>query len=530
MAAEGALSNLSRYEALFELASEINASTNLEKVGEILAGRLKYVADVFSWRYLRLENHDADAPSAPSGAMVIDGFRGKATVSELSAGNLCQLEVHLWEGKKARFVEGDELETAKATLPEHFRKDKVVQIYVCPRIDGGKLQSIFLYSAQRRPFNELDVRFLTFAAQIFHDKVFLLWEQRKLRELELAYLQQEVTLRQSEKLATLGKLSAGLAHELNNPASAAKRGAEQLREEVDRLDAAQRNLLGCGLSEAQMLQLDGLVKLVLGDTWGAEQLDALARSDREEDVETWLETRGFDNPWDMAPTLVGIGFDSARLDEVSDGFSSDQIQAIIPLVASMHASRMLLHEVREGSGRVSEIVKALKSYTYLDQAPIQSINLHEGLDDTLVILRSKLRNGVEVVKTYDEDLPELEAYGTELNQVWTNIIDNAVGAMNGEGVLTLVTRQEGDWAIVEIEDSGPGIPEEIVETIFDPFFTTKPPGEGTGMGLNISHNIIVQKHRGEIRVRSKPGKTCFQIRLPLFMRHTGELEANPESS
>lgn len=530
MAAEGALSSLSRYEALFELASEINASTSLEKVADLFVGRLKYVADVFSWRYFRLDNRDSEGSKAPAGAMVIDGFRGKASVSELASDNLCQLELHVWEDRKSRFVEGDELQVAKETLPDQFRKDKVVQIYVCPRIEASALQSIFLYAAQRKPFNELDVRFLTFASQIFHDKVYLLWEQKRMRELELAYLQQEVMLRQNDKLATLGKLSAGLAHELNNPASAAKRGAEHLREEVDRLDRAQLALLSCALDGEQISLLGDLTKSVLENEspGGGDELDALARSDLESEVEDWLDERGFEEPWELAPTLVGIGFGIGRLEALSDSFDTNQVRAIIPALSSLHASRALLHEIREGSGRVSEIVKALKSYSYLDQGPVQSVNLHEGLDNTLVILRSKMRKGVEVVRVYDDALPQIEAFGTELNQVWTNIIDNAVDAMGGEGTLTISTRKEGQWAVVEIEDTGPGIPADIVETIFDPFMTTKAPGEGTGMGLNISHNIIVQKHGGQIKVDSKPGKTRFRIRLPLDRVPKGEHETGSE--
>jgi signal transduction histidine kinase len=164
---------------------------------------------------------------------------------------------------------------------------------------------------------------------------------------------------------------------------------------------------------------------------------------------------------------------------------------------------------------MAEIIKALKAYTYMDQAPIQSVDAHEGLDNTLVMLRNKLKAGIDVHRQYAENLPRLQAHGSELNQVWTNIIDNAVEAMQGRGELTLRTRQEEQWVVVEIEDNGPGIPPAVQAKIFDPFFTTKAPGKGTGLGLNISHNIIVQKHKGQIAVRSQPGKTCFEIRLPI---------------
>ena len=175
----------------------------------------------------------------------------------------------------------------------------------------------------------------------------------------------------------------------------------------------------------------------------------------------------------------------------------------------------LMAEIGQGTERITEIVKALKSYSYLDQAPIQAVDIHEGLDNTLVILRSKLRDGVQVRRDYACDLPHIEAYGSELNQVWTNIIDNASSAMNGQGEIELRTYRQGSWAVVEIKDTGPGIPPEIQAKIFDPFFTTKAPGEGTGLGLSISNNIIVQKHKGEIAVYSKPGETRFEIKLPV---------------
>ena len=177
--------------------------------------------------------------------------------------------------------------------------------------------------------------------------------------------------------------------------------------------------------------------------------------------------------------------------------------------------RNLIEEIGLGVGRITEIVKALKSYTYMDQAPIQSVDVHEGLDNTLAMLRGQLSKSITVEKKYSRDLPQIQAYGSELNQVWTNIIDNAIEAMNGSGKIIISTYKEDHWIVIELEDTGPGIPDEIQAKIFDPFFTTKPVGKGTGLGLNISHNIIVQKHKGKISVRSAPGDTCFQIKLPI---------------
>ncbi len=514
MATEDALSTLSRYEALFELSSEVNTSTEIAQVGKLLVRRLKYVADVFSWRYFSLEPEGSHS-TGQRVAIVVDGFRGQATVDHIPVDQLCSVELGLWRGKKSRFLEAEELETAKKTLPEQFHKETIAQIYVCPRFGTSGLQSVLLYSKLRQPFNELDIKFLTLASQIFHDKVYLLWEQKKLRDLEMAYLQQEITLRQSEKLATLGKLSAGMAHELNNPAAAAQRGAEQLREEIDRFELAQRRIGGSELSQEQKHRLEELVILIKDRIRSPMDLDPLARSDLESDIETWLEDRGVAEPWEFASTLATIGFDNEQLTDLVQAFGEERLSAIIASLTSTHATSALMSEIREGAGRISQIVKALKSYTYLDQAPVQAVDVHEGLNDTLVMLRSKLKQGVTVHREFDADLPLIQALGTELNQVWTNIIDNAVGAMQGRGMLTLKTFRRDPWIVVQIIDDGPGIPPDVQPKVFDPFYTTKAPGEGTGLGLNISHNIVVQKHKGEIEVRSRPGKTCFEIRLPL---------------
>ena len=188
---------------------------------------------------------------------------------------------------------------------------------------------------------------------------------------------------------------------------------------------------------------------------------------------------------------------------------------VIDCLSFKHEIYSLVSEISLGTNRIVEIVKALKTYTYMDQAPVQSVDVRKELDNTLIILHNKLKSGVTVVREYAKDLPFIEAYASELNQVWTNIIDNAIDAMAGEGKLIVRTYQEDPWLVVEIEDDGPGIPDEIQSQIFDPFFTTKGPGDGTGLGLNISRNLIVQKHGGQISVLSKPGSTCFSVRLPM---------------
>jgi signal transduction histidine kinase len=244
-------------------------------------------------------------------------------------------------------------------------------------------------------------------------------------------------------------------------------------------------------------------------------MESLTRSDHESELEAWLDEQDVENAWEVAPTLVNLGFDGDALSTLVASFASSQFYAVIEWLSDTYTIYSLLEEIGQGAGRISEIVKALKGYTYLDQAPIQMVDIHDGLDSTLVVLRSKLKQGITVHRDYDAELPHIQARGSELNQVWTNIIDNAIGAVNGDGEITLRTRHDDKWVIVEIEDNGPGIPEEIIPNLFDPFFTTKPPGEGTGLGLNISRTIVVQKHQGRIDVHSHPGKTRFEVRLPL---------------
>jgi signal transduction histidine kinase len=340
-------------------------------------------------------------------------------------------------------------------------------------------------------------------------------QKKNLRDLEKAYLQQEVMLRQSEKLATLGKLSAGLAHELNNPAAAAQRGAAQLQSTISHLQSTHLKLGELNLTDAQLESLLALDKLAGERARKPADLDTLARSDREYELETWLSEQGIEEAWQVAPTLANLGYQRNELQTLAADFTPSQFPAIIDWLNDTYNIYSLLEEIGQGTGRISELVKALKDYTYLDQAPVQAVDIHEGLDSTLVILRSKLRPGITVHREYATDLPRIQAFGSELNQVWTNLVDNAIDAMNGQGEITLRTRADDPWVIVDIEDNGPGIPPEILPNLFDPFFTTKAPGSGTGLGLNISHNIVVGKHQGQIDVSSQPGQTRFEVRIPI---------------
>jgi signal transduction histidine kinase/predicted CoA-binding protein len=324
----------------------------------------------------------------------------------------------------------------------------------------------------------------------------------------------EILLRQSEKMAQLGTLTAGIAHELNNPAAAAKRGSSQLTTALSNLQQSQRDLIRVNLSDDQWAVLIGLEGQAREKAGKAIDLDSMARSDREYELETWMEDHGIEDGWELAPVLVNLEYEVKQLEELAQTFNPVQFPAVVEWLGATYTVYSLLAEIGQGAERISDIVKSLKAYVYLDQAPVQPVDLHEGLDNTIIMLRHKLKQGVNVRREYAGHLPRVMAYGSELNQVWTNIIDNSVDAMDGKGQITLRTQQQGDWIVVEIEDTGPGIPEEIQSKIFSPFFTTKPVGKGTGLGLNISYKII-QKHGGEIKVFSQPGKTRFQVCLPV---------------
>ena len=340
----------------------------------------------------------------------------------------------------------------------------------------------------------------------------------------------EAMLRQGEKMAQLGTLTAGVAHELNNPAAAVRRGADQLRAAMAKHEMAQAQLQALGLDHLQR----SLLQEITGETQAGAihppEMDAIARSDKEYELEDWLEARGVLNAWELAPTLVDLDLEPSDLEQLAEKFTTEALTASIAWLGATYEVYSLLNEVGQGAERISEIVKALKSYSYLDQAPVQAVDIHEGIDNTLLILRNKINAGVSIKREYADPLPKIQGYGSELNPVWTNIIDNAIDVLveqeDLDPVIVIKSAWEGDWVKVTIADNGPGIPPEIVPKIFDPFFTTKPPGKGTGLGLNISYNIVVQKHRGDLQVSSFPGKTEFTIRLPVGFE-TGQNEHTP---
>jgi len=326
--------------------------------------------------------------------------------------------------------------------------------------------------------------------------------------------QNDALVRQNEKMAALGTLAAGLAHELNNPAAAARRSTEQLRQTLTEWQHWTTQLDALALNPQLAAKVEALREAVAQRSSAPADLDALTRSDQESAMQDWLEARGVDEAWDLAPALVAFGWEVSALAEFGEALSAEQLSIVTRWIATSGTVYTLLDEVKTSAERISEIVKSVKAYSYLDQAPIQQVDVHEGLDNTLIILRHKTKTGVKITRDYAPDLPQIEAYGSQLNQVWTNIIDNAIDAMQGQGEITLRTRLDDNCVIVEIEDNGPGIPPEIQSRIFEPFFTTKAPGVGTGLGLHIVYDIV-SKHYGQIRLNSKPGCTCFQVELPV---------------
>jgi signal transduction histidine kinase len=329
----------------------------------------------------------------------------------------------------------------------------------------------------------------------------------------------ELAVRQNEKMAALGTLAAGLAHELNNPAAAAQRSAAQMRDALAELQRRSAELHKLALEPWQVATVNALRGEMAQRATQPVSLDPLTRSDRESELQDWLEERGVAVAWELAPVLVSYGWDARSLAELCGDFSAEALHVVLSWLGAGYTVYALLEEVSKSAERISEVVKAVKTYSYLDQAPVQNVDVHEGLENTLIILKYKLKGGVQVTRDYASDLPRIEAYASELNQAWTNIIDNAIDATQGQGKLHLRTYRQGDDAVVvEITDNGPGIPPEIQPRIFEPFFTTKPPGVGNGLGLHITYNIIVNKHRGQIKVTSRPGETCFQVTLPIQLR------------
>jgi signal transduction histidine kinase len=322
----------------------------------------------------------------------------------------------------------------------------------------------------------------------------------------------ESTVRQRDALVTLGTLAAGLAHEINNPAAAASRTVAELGQSCDALLEALTRLARDDISAAQFHALDELRRSAVAP----DTIDALDLADRESDLATWLERHGVPDAWGIASQLVSGGIDTAWCDRAQEALGDSALTPGLEWVSATMSSKTLLTELQDAVRRISDLVAAVRAYSQMDRASAQRVDVRDGLESTVTMLGHKLKGGVSVIREY-ADLPEIEAYAGELNQVWTNLIDNAVDAMDGQGTLTLRTRAEGDWVIVEIADTGAGMPPEVVARAFEPFFTTKDVGRGTGLGLDIARRIVVERHGGRIDIDSPAheGKgTVMRVSLP----------------
>ncbi|EOD70479.1 ATP-binding protein [Amycolatopsis vancoresmycina] len=361
-----------------------------------------------------------------------------------------------------------------------------------------------------------DVTFLTLPSKEFSFE-FRKWFPMATHLLEGMYLgwrNSDTVIGSRRRLLALGELSAGLTHELNNPAAAAVRATAALRERVAGMRHKLAFLAKKDIDPELLYQLIDVQERLVKQVAQAEKLTAMQQADREDEIGDWFDEREIDGGWDLADIYVRAGLTTADLDHVLEQVGDTFIDGAVRWLAYALETEMLMGEIEDSTTRISALVGKAKQYSQMDRAPHQWVDVHDGLDSTLVMLSGKIGGGIRVVKEYDRSLPKIPAYPAELNQVWTNIIDNALGAMQGEGTLTLRTWGENDQVRVEIGDTGPGIPADIKPRIFEPFFTTKPVGEGTGLGLDISWKIVVERHQGDLRVESEPGNTRFEVCLP----------------
>jgi len=317
---------------------------------------------------------------------------------------------------------------------------------------------------------------------------------------------------QRDRLVSLGKLSAGLAHELNNPASAAKRAASQLRDALKRIKDSSHELGRRDLTAPQKAEIEKLEASFMQS--GEVPSDPLAISDLEDQIDSLLRSHGQTDLWQMAAELARRNVKPEALESLFATLDPQTARAALVRIAASVELATLLNEIESGTSRISDLVRAIKEYTFMDQAPLQNVDIVKSLETTLVIMNHKLKHGVTVHRDYQKIPLLVDSFGSELNQVWTNLIDNAIAAMAGKGELRIRTYRDDKCVVVEIADNGAGIPPDVLPHIFEPFFTTKGVGEGTGLGLDTVLRIV-KKHRGDVQVNSKPGDTRFQVWLPL---------------
>jgi signal transduction histidine kinase len=405
-----------------------------------------------------------------------------------------------------RKVRGDEVEITRSSHPGAYAG--ATQFYLGDQVDQ-------VYGATIRAVT--DCEFLALPATDFAAK-FRQWFPMAVHLLQGMFVgirNSNELVAQRERLLALGKLTAGLTHELNNPAAAAVRATETLRE---RFGGMRHKLAMLADGHFDGLQLHRLTKIqekFIERMAEAPELTPMQVADQEDELGEWLEERDVQGGWDLAPVFVAANITTSDLDELSNAVDVGFLSPALRWLAYTVETENLLIEVKESTKRISELVGAAKQYSQLDRTPHQNVDLHDGLDATLVMLSGKIGENVVIVKDYDRTLPHVPAYAAELNQVWTNLIDNALHAVAGKGTVTIRTTRDGDNALVEVIDTGPGVPQELKRRVFEPFFTTKGVGQGTGLGLDVSWRVVVNRHGGDLRVVSEPGDTHFQVRLPL---------------
>ncbi|MGQ4435144.1 ATP-binding protein [Streptomyces sp. SAS_260] len=409
----------------------------------------------------------------------------------------------------SRRVGGDDVEVSRTSQRGVYTG--AMQAYI-----GDRVQQVYLNSMRVTE----PTRFFVLPAETFAN-IMSEWFPMAVHLLEGLFFGSKSTqlaISQRERLLALGSLSAGLTHELNNPAAAAVRATSALRERVAKMRHKLRVISAGKYPREALANLIDIQERTAERVAKAPSLSPLEASDREDALTDWLDDHDITESWQIAPTFVQAGLDIDWLDQVAAAVDAEILPSAIGWLNYTVETELLMTEIEDSTTRVSNLVGAAKQYSQLDRAPYQVVDVHELLDSTLLMLAGKFGDRIKVVKEYDRALPKIPAYPAELNQVWTNLIDNAVSAMessDGTGTLTVRTALERDQLMVEFRDTGPGVPQEIRGRIFDPFFTTKPVGEGTGLGLDISWRIVVNKHHGTLQVESVPGDTRFQVLLPL---------------
>jgi signal transduction histidine kinase len=351
-----------------------------------------------------------------------------------------------------------------------------------------------------------DFKRLAFAQPAIH--------QRVMRQV--APVMSRITEREQnqERVASLGTMAAGLAHELNNPAAAARRAAAQLTEALEAISSALASFVEAGVEREDAAQLVQLQQQAIAHAASSTALDTLDASDAEDELLAYMEKLEVAESWRLAEPLAAAGVDRQWLDRVA-ALAGPATDAALRWVAATLTAGRLSAELCESTERMSALVGAVKSYAYMDRGGLVEVDLHEGLETTLIVLGYKLKHTtIALVRDYDRTLPKLTVRGSELNQVWTNLLDNAIDALGEQGTITIATRSDGDCAVVEIADDGPGVSDELASRIFDPFFTTKDVGHGTGLGLATARRIVVERHDGSLTLDSQPGRTVFRVRLP----------------